>query len=177
LASRSTGLLVRPGRRRVGLAPPSESWRLRSRIREMVGRAWRWGVLRRSRRPGAPAFWSAFGGPASHHRRGRAGANGEGCDPADVAPAASLVAWTAAPGRSAARVARQRHCVEPTTLPEGCCGTMACPARPGERCFPRAFNGAGTRIASAMAMIAALLTVTAIDPTARLRRLIACSHE
>jgi len=39
----------------------------------------------------APAFWSAHGGPASHHRRGRAGVNGEGCDHADGAPAASIV--------------------------------------------------------------------------------------
>jgi Zn-dependent protease len=31
-------------------------------------------------RPGAPAFWAAFGVPASMSRRGRAGVEGEGCD-------------------------------------------------------------------------------------------------
>ena len=47
--------------------------------------------------PSAPAFWAAVtlmrpSGPASHHRRGRAWEAGEGCDHADGAPAACLVA-------------------------------------------------------------------------------------
>ena len=45
-------------------------------------------------RPGAPAFWSAAaraaGGPASHHRRGRARVDWKVCDHADGAPAAFL---------------------------------------------------------------------------------------
>ena len=36
--------------------------------------------------------------PASHHRRGRADEELKGCDHADGAPAASLVAWRGAPG-------------------------------------------------------------------------------
>ena len=60
-------------------------------------------------RPGASAFWSAAaiaaGVPASPHRRGRAGVTGEGCDRADDAPAACLVAWRGAPEGCTARVA------------------------------------------------------------------------
>ncbi len=37
--------------------------------------------LARSRFPVAPAFWSAFGGPASSHRRGRSGGEIEGLRP------------------------------------------------------------------------------------------------
>ena len=65
----------------------------------------------------------------------------EGCDRADGTPAASSRAGTAAPERSSARVARQRHCVEPTAVPEGRSGTMACPARPGGEPYSRALRG------------------------------------
>jgi len=95
------------------------------------------GLLGRLRRPSvAPSAWS-------RERRLR------DCDHADRAPAASLRIGTSAPDRSAARVARQRHCVDRAALPEGSPGTFrarhapvgrpmsansgAVPARPGER--------------------------------------------
>jgi len=53
------------------------------------------------------------------------------CDHADGAPAASSQTGKNAPERSAARVARQRHCVDRAAEPNGRPGTMACPARPG----------------------------------------------
>ena len=48
----------------------------------------------------SPAFWAAVtlwrpSGPASHHRRGRSWVDWKGCDHADGAPAACLVAGTA----------------------------------------------------------------------------------
>jgi len=43
-----------------------------------------------SRILGSPAFWTAFGSPASPHRRGRVSGGFEGCDPADGPPAASF---------------------------------------------------------------------------------------
>ena len=48
----------------------------------------------------APAFWSAFGGPASRHRRGRSSVDWEGADHADGTPAACFVAGTAEDRRS-----------------------------------------------------------------------------
>ncbi len=50
--------------------------------------------------PSSSAFWAAVtlwrpGDPASHHRRGRSWVDWKGCDPADGAPAACLVAGTA----------------------------------------------------------------------------------
>ena len=44
--------------------------------------------------PSAPAFWSAFGDPASHEQRGRSVGSGKGCDRAARAPAASFRAGT-----------------------------------------------------------------------------------
>jgi hypothetical protein len=83
------------------------------------------GLLVRPRRPSvAPSAWSRGGGLKDF-------------DHADGTPAASHAAGTAAPERSAARVARQRHCEQLAWPPGGCTGTMPCPARPGERCFPR----------------------------------------
>ena len=62
--------------------------------------------------------------------------NGEGCDPADGAPAASLAAGTDAPERCTARVAQYDivQCVTGIRWPET--GTMSNPARPGERQMP-----------------------------------------
>ena len=59
-------------------------------------------------RPGTPAFWPC--GPASPHRRGRASAAGDGCDRADGAPAACLVAGRAG---SAPRGTRWERCQAP----------------------------------------------------------------
>ncbi len=94
--------------------------------------------------PSAPAFWAAVtlwrpGGPASHHRRGRALVAWEGCDHADGAPAAFLVAWTAdcialprEPGSAIVRGAGRSRMVVPaqwrTRHPEGA-GFSACPDR------------------------------------------------
>jgi len=71
-------------------------------------------------------------------------------DHAARSPAASFRAGTDAPDRPAARVARQRHCVDHAAWPEGRSGTMACPARPGERLLLPAFiarqrGGGGAR--------------------------------
>ena len=88
--------------------------------------SWSIGLLVRLRRPSVTrSAWS---------RGGRL----KDCDHADRAPAACFLTGTDALERSTARVARQRHCVEPNALPDGRSGTMACPARPGERCVPRA---------------------------------------
>ena len=100
--------------------------------------------------PAAPAFWAAFGDPASHDQRGRAGATGKDCDHAARAPAASFAAGRGAPEGSTARVARHRHCVQRVWLPGGSACTMPYPARPGVRCFPGAFvmrlsGGGGAR--------------------------------
>ena len=58
-------------------ACPSVWMRKRSRVREAAGRSGRREAVRAAWCPGTPAFWSAAaraaGGPASHHRRGRAG--------------------------------------------------------------------------------------------------------
>ncbi len=146
VASWSTGLLDRycgggrPACRRVGLAPPSESQRLESRIRGGVGRAGRWEMFGLTRRPGAPAFWSAAadaaGGPASRisvvarriieglrPRRSRAGGlhpNWDICTGSfcrEGCPAAPLCGAGRAAGATNA-------------------STMACPARPGEQSYP-----------------------------------------
>ncbi len=53
--------------------------RVRDRFRARARFRARWPLPRplpRSRILSAPAFWSAYGGPASHHRRGRAGVTG-----------------------------------------------------------------------------------------------------
>jgi len=60
---------------RVGLAPPSDSLQTESLAVEIVGRAVRRENDCVTRLPGAPAFWSAFGGPASPGQRGRAEVN------------------------------------------------------------------------------------------------------
>ncbi len=76
-------------------ACPSGLLKPAGRFRESAGYwvLWDLGFLT----PSSPAFWAAGtllrpGGPASHHRRGRAWVDSDGCDPADGAPAASLVA-------------------------------------------------------------------------------------
>jgi len=72
------------------------------------------------------------------------------CDHADGTPAASYAEWTARPESSAARVARHDIVRCETPSREDLAGTMSSPARPGERCFPRAFivgqqDGGGAR--------------------------------
>ena len=79
-------------------ACPSGLLKPAGRFRESAGYwvLWDLGFLT----PSSPAFWAAGtqwrpGDPASHHRRGRAWERGEGCDHADGAPAACLVAGRA----------------------------------------------------------------------------------
>ena len=55
------------------------------------------------------------------------------CDHPDGAPAACLVAWTAAPGRLTARVARYDIVRRVARSRMGIAGTMSDPARPGVR--------------------------------------------
>ena len=82
--------------------------------------------------PSSPAFRDAVtllrpGVPASHHRRGRAWVDCEGCDHADGAPAASLVAGRARQHR-ASRGSPVGICAEWAAAPRGCSGTNADPA-------------------------------------------------
>jgi len=84
----------------------------------------------------APAFWSACGGPASHHRRGRAKGNGEGCDHADGTPAASLFT-----GRTRQRRASRGSPPDVFRCARGCRnappGKTSRTARPREAPVPR----------------------------------------
>ncbi len=82
--------------------------------------------------PSTPAFWSAVtrwrpSDPASRHRRGRVWVDWEGCDHADGAPAACLVAGAA--DRIALPVgARHGPCAGRDTPPRRSSGTKPCPA-------------------------------------------------
>ena len=129
-ASRSSGLLVR--RCGAGFQPAHQS---RSGLNRVSERLWDapvcGGVFRVTWRPSAPAFRSACGGPAPHHRRGRERVTGEDCDHADGTPTACSVAGRDAPELSTARVARYDIVRSAASRREVGAGTMSNPARPG----------------------------------------------
>ncbi len=73
-------------------------------------------TLPRTLFPSSPAFWSALGGPASSHRRGRSGGELKGCDHADGTPAASFVAGATRQRRTAAASGRRDQAPVPRDL-------------------------------------------------------------
>ncbi len=98
------------------------------------------GRARQKARHSTPSFWSAFGDPASHHRRGRESGDWRVATtpiarrrpPSDVSICTGTLCREGCPAAPLCGVIRVAGATSRST--------MACPARPGERCSPRAFN-------------------------------------